>query len=90
MVVAVVSLSSMDGSLVSGPDIITRGFVYVKEAEELIGELKDITATVVYECAYKHVTDWMTIKSMIKSRLSDYLYKKTKRSPMILPVIMEI
>lgn len=90
MVVAVVSLSSIDGSLVSGPDIITRGFVYVKEAEELIGDLKDITATVIFECAYKNMRDWATIKSIIKARLSDYLYKKTKRNPMILPVIMEI
>lgn len=90
MVVVVVSLSGEDGSMISGPDIITRGFVYVKEAEELIGELKDITATVIFDCSYKRMTDWAAIKAVIKAKLSDYLYKKTKRNPMILPVIMEI
>ncbi len=90
MLVVVVSLSGEDGSMISGPDIITRGFVYVKEAEELIGELKDITATVVFDCQYKHMHDWTTVKAIIKAKLSDYLYKKTRRSPMILPVIMEI
>ena len=90
MLVVVVSLSSEDGSLVSGPDIITRGFVYVKESEELMNELKDISMEVMDSCTLKHITDWATIKATLKSRLSDFLYKKTKRSPMILPVIMEI
>ena len=90
MVVAVVSLSSEDGSLVSGPDIITRGFVYVKENEEIINDLKLLVSEVVWDCSYRHMRDWSTIKSMIKGRVSDYLYKKTRRSPMVLPVIMDI
>ena len=89
MLVVIVNLSSEDGSLASGPDIITRGFVYVKEAEELINELKAIVMETLEDCAARHVTDWATLKGTIKSRLSDHLYKKTKRNPMILPVIME-
>ena len=90
MLVAVVGLSSYDGSIISGPDIITRGFVYVKESEELIEELKDVVVEAVEECNYRNITDWNAIKNMVKARLSDFLYKKTKRNPMILPVIMEI
>lgn len=90
MVVAVINISSEDGEIISGPDIITRGFVYVKESEELIAELKDIIYDAVEECRMKRMLDWATMKSVVKTRLSDYLYKKTKRNPMILPVIMEI
>ncbi|MCI8538909.1 MAG: ribonuclease J [Oscillospiraceae bacterium] len=90
MIVVVVSMSSEDGSVLSGPDIITRGFVYVKESEELMDELKTLAADVLQECEYRHTTDWASIKSEVKSELSSYLYKKTKRNPMILPVIMEI
>ncbi|MBQ4427110.1 MAG: ribonuclease J [Oscillospiraceae bacterium] len=90
MVVCVVSLSSEDGSLVSGPDIITRGFVYVKENEDIINDLKLVTAQVCADASHKRMMDYSTIKAMIKSRVSDYLYKKTKRSPMVLPVIMDI
>ncbi len=90
MLVVVVSLSSEDGSVVSGPDIITRGFVYVKEAEELLKDLKDVTMDALSLCSSRRITDWTSMKSVLKSRLSDYLYKKTKRNPMILPVIMEV
>lgn len=90
MLVVIVSMSSEDGSLISGPDIITRGFVYVKEAEELINALKAITIEALEECSDRNVSDWATMKSNVKARLSDYLYKKVKRNPMILPVIMEI
>jgi ribonuclease J len=90
MVVVVVSLSGEDGNLISGPDVITRGFVYVKESEELIAELRELTINALEDCRNKNITDWATIKSTIRAKLSDYLYKKTKRNPMILPVIMEI
>ena len=90
MLVVVVSLDGEDCSLISGPDIITRGFVYVKESETLIDELKEEVLDVLYVCEEKRIKDWATIKSMIKNRLSDYLYKNTKRNPMILPVIMEV
>ncbi len=90
MIVVVVSMSSEDGSVVSGPDIITRGFVYVKESEALMDELKSLATQVLYDCECKHMTDWSAIKSEVKGELSSFLYKKTKRNPMILPVIMEI
>ncbi len=90
MIVVVVNLSGEDGSILSGPDIITRGFVYVKESGDLMEELKDIAAEAVEECVNQNITDWATIKANIKSSLSNYLYRHTKRNPMILPVIMEI
>ena len=90
MIGVVVNLSSEDGAIISGPDIITRGFVYVKESGDLMEELKEIATEAVEDCISQHVTDWATIKASIKSSLSNYLYKHTKRNPMILPVIMEI
>ena len=90
MIVVVVNLSGEDGAIISGPDIITRGFVYVKENGDLMEELREIAADAVEECLYQHITDWATIKASIKSALSNYLYRNTKRNPMILPVIMEI
>ncbi len=90
MIVVVVSLSGEDGSVVSGPDIITRGFVYVKESGDLIEELRLIAVDVLEECSRRRQKDWATIKNAIKNELSGYLYKATKRNPMILPVIMEI
>ena len=90
MIVVVVSMSGEDGSVVSGPDIITRGFVYVKESEALMDELRGIACQTLYDCESRHITDWATIKSEVKGDLSSFLYKKTKRNPMILPVIMEV
>jgi ribonuclease J len=90
MIVVVMSMSGEDGSLISGPDIITRGFVYVKESEELMEELRTIAAQVLYECEKDHITDWTAIKANVKNELSMFLYKKTHRNPMILPVIMEV
>lgn len=90
MIVVVLSLSSEDGGLISGPDIVTRGFVYVKESEELMEELRQVAMQALEDCQARKVLDWAAIKSAIKNDLSGYLYKKTKRNPMILPVIMEI
>ena len=90
MIVVVASLSGEDCSLVSGPDIITRGFVYVKESEGLMEELRMVALEAIERCEEQNVTDWATIKSSIKNDLSGFLYKKTKRNPMILPVIMEV
>jgi ribonuclease J len=90
MIVVVASLSGEDGSLISGPDIITRGFVYVKESEGLMEELRNVALEALQRCQAEAVTDWATIKSAIKSDLSGFLYRKTKRNPMILPVIMEV
>ena len=90
MIVVCVSLSSQDCSVITGPDIITRGFIYVKESEELMDELRDVAMEAIDRCSRKRVRDWAAIKSAIKNDLSGYLYKTTKRKPMILPVIMEI
>ena len=90
MIVVVLSMSGEDGSLVSGPDIITRGFVYVKESEGLLEELRQVALEAIQSVDVKYATDWSAIKGTIKGDLSNYLYKKTKRSPMILPVIMEV
>ena len=90
MIVVCVNLSSQDGSLISGPDIITRGFIYVKESEKLMEELRDVALDAIERCQRKRVRDWSAIKTAIKNDLSGYLYKATKRNPMILPVIMEI
>ena len=90
MIVVCVNLSSQDGSVITGPDIITRGFIYVKESEDLMDELREVAMEAIDRCARKHIRDWTAIKSAIKSDLSGYLYKHTKRNPMILPVIMEI
>ena len=90
VIVVVLSMSGEDGSLVSGPDIITRGFVYVKESEGLLEELRQVALEGLQSVDSRYSTDWSAIKGAIKGDLSGYLYKKTKRSPMILPVIMEV
>ena len=90
MIVVALSMSGEDGSLVSGPDIITRGFVYVKESEGLLEELRQVALEALQHVDTRYSTDWSAIKGAIKGDLSGYLYKKTKRSPMILPVIMEV
>jgi len=93
MVVVVMNLSSEDGSLVSGPDIVTRGFIYVKESEEL---MKDLRRIALEALAHSRPSgkggrvDYSAIRTAVKQDLSGFLYKKTRRSPMILPVIMEI
>ncbi len=90
MIVVVLPYSSDDRKLLSEPEIITRGFIYVKEAEAMMDELKRVTLESVAACEEQRVTDWTAIKNRVKSNLSGYLYKTTRRSPMILPVISEI
>jgi ribonuclease J len=90
MIVVVLSLSGEDNSIISGPDIITRGFVYVKESAELMDEMKQLVLETLYSFRETNIRDWTTVKTSIKAALSAYLYKNTKRNPMILPVIMEI
>ncbi len=90
MIVVCVNVSSQDGGIISGPDIITRGFIYVKESEALMDELREVAAEAIERCSRKRVRDWNTVKSAVKNDLSGYLYKTTKRNPMILPVITEI
>ncbi len=90
MIVVVLPYSSYDHRLLADPEIITRGFVYVKEAEDMMEELKRVTLESVYSCEAQRIRDWTTIKARVKSNLSGYLFKTTKRSPMILPVISEV
>ncbi|WP_027308309.1 ribonuclease J [Caloramator sp. ALD01] len=86
----VVTIEKETGKVIAGPDIISRGFVYVRESEDLIEESKKIVKKVLDNCVMNQIKDWATIKSNIKDELKTYLYEKTKRNPMILPIIMEI
>ena len=88
--VVVLTLSRGQKGLVSDPEILSRGFVYVKEAEDLMMHAKKVITRTVNECMSGRGSNWSTIKSKVKSALSSYLYNKTKRSPMILPIIIEV
>ena len=85
----VVTIEKQSGKVVSGPDIISRGFVYVRESEGLMDEAREIVKAVLKECEEKQITDWATLKSKMRDELREFLYEKTKRKPMILPIIME-
>ncbi|UYZ36298.1 ribonuclease J [Clostridium beijerinckii] len=85
----VVTIEKQTGRVVSGPDIISRGFVYVRESEGLMDEAREIVKSVLKTCEEKQITDWATLKSKMRDQLREYLYEKTKRKPMILPIIME-
>ena len=90
MLVVVMTLSGEDASLVSGPDLISRGFVYEKESDQFMEELRRLAQESLVYCEQHNFTDWASIKGKVKSNLSGYLFRTTKRSPMILPVIMEV
>lgn len=90
VVMAIVTLSAEDGKPVAVPEIITRGFVYVKEAESLLEELRRVVNESMDSCERQRITEWSAIKGRIKSNISGYLYKTTRRSPMVLPVIIEV
>ena len=86
----VVTLSKENKAIIAGPDIISRGFVYVRESEKLMDEARDIVRDVFTKCEERKITDWSTLKSTVRDELRAFLYEKTKRKPMILPIIMEI
>ena len=86
----VVTMQKETGTVIAGPDIISRGFVYVRESERLMDEAKAIVKDVLNECEEKNIKDWATLKSNMRDELREFLYEKTKRRPMILPIIMEI
>lgn len=90
ILIVVLALDSYNSQLVSGPDIVSRGFVYVRESDELLEEARLLVDTAVTGCLDKGQTDWGKLKSTIKDVLSDFVWKKTKRRPMILPIIMEV
>jgi ribonuclease J len=85
----VITMEKQTGKVVSGPDIISRGFVYVRESEGLMDEARDIVKSVLKNCEERQITDWATLKSKMRDELREFLYEKTKRKPMILPIIME-
>lgn len=86
----VASIDAESGFVVSGPDIVSRGFVYVRESEMLMDDAKRLVRRVLEDCADKNVREWGTIKNRVREDLSRLLYERTKRSPMILPIIMEV
>ena len=90
IMVVVLALDSYNGVLVSGPDIVSRGFVYVRESETLMDEAREVIELAIDTCLDRGITDWGKLKGSIRDNLSDYLWKKTKRRPMILPIIMEV
>ncbi len=90
LMVVVVSIESETGAIVAGPDIISRGFVYVRESETLMEEARSMVAKALEKCEQEGITNWTYLKGIIKDTLKNYIWQKTKRSPMILPIIMEV
>ena len=90
LMVVVVSMEEDTGQIVAGPDIISRGFVYVRESEGLMDGAREVVMKALQECEEKNITSWNYIKNLIKDTLKNYIWQKTKRSPMILPIIMEV
>ncbi|NLY50112.1 MAG: ribonuclease J [Firmicutes bacterium] len=90
ILIVVVTLDKQKGQVVAGPDIVSRGFVYVREAEELLEEAKDKVRQALEKCETSRATEWATIKSQVRDTLGKFLFERTRRRPMILPIIMEI
>ena len=90
IIIVVVSIDRASGIVVSGPEIISRGFVYVRESEELMDESRQLLGDALSRCSSQELREWNALKTKLRDTLSDYIYEKTKRSPMILPIIMEI
>jgi len=90
IMIVVLTLERYSNQLLAGPDIVSRGFVYVRESEGLMDEARQVVEKALDNCMKKHITDWGKIKSAIRDDLNDFLWKRTKRSPMILPIIMEV
>ena len=90
LMIVVVTISKEDGKVLAGPDIISRGFVYVRESEDLMDGAKNVIKDVLKECEERNIKEWAYLKNNIKENLKEYLYQRTKRNPMILPIIMEV
>ena len=90
LIVVVITTEGETGNVIAGPDVISRGFVYVRESEDLMDDVKEVIKEALAKCNDKRKNDWSAKKAIIKDTLRDYLYEKTKRKPMILPIIMEI
>ena len=90
LIVIVLTMDSSTGEVVAGPDVISRGFVYVKESENLMDDVKSVVRHEIKKCEERGIRDWATIKSAARENLRDYIFMKTKRNPMIIPIIMEV
>ena len=90
MIIVVVSLDRKTAKVVSGPDIVTRGFVYVRENEPLIEEIKEVARHELEKCEKQSIRDWATIKTRVRESMMKYIFTKTKRQPMILPILMDV
>ncbi|MDE7399088.1 MAG: ribonuclease J [Oscillospiraceae bacterium] len=90
VMIIVATIERESGRVIAGPDIVSRGFVYVRESEELLDDAKNLMRSVMNDCQERNVREWGNIKSAMRDALSDFIYKETKRSPMILPIIMEV
>lgn len=90
LIIIVMTMDSSTGEIIAGPDVISRGFVYVRESENLMENVKSVIRNEIEKCERNHITDWSTIKSNLRDNLKDYIAQKTKRNPMILPIIMEV
>jgi len=90
LIIVVLTLDATTGEVVAGPDVITRGFIYVKESENIMEDIKAEVRRQVSECEERNIRDWTTIKNIVRDNLRDYIFYKTKRNPMIIPIIMEV
>ena len=90
LIIIVLTMDSSTGEVVAGPDVISRGFVYVRESENLMDDVKSVVRHEIAKCEERGIRDWTTIKSTVKENLRDYIFIKTKRNPMIIPIIMEV
>ena len=89
LVIVVATVNSRTGQVMAGPDLVSRGFVYVRESEQLMDEARRLVSQCFERCAAENVRDWNSVKTRVREALSSYIYRKTKRSPMILPILME-
>ena len=90
ILIIVLTMDKASGTIVAGPDIVSRGFVYVRESEVLMEEAREKVKQALDKCEENHISEWSAIKSNVRDALGRYLYERTKRRPMILPIIMEI
>ena len=90
ILIVVMGMNRGGHNLISGPDIVSRGFVYVREADELLDEAKDRVLTILEKCEEKNINDWTGIKNQVRDGLGKFLYDRTRRRPMILPIILEV
>ncbi len=90
IIIVVASIDAKNGFVAAGPDVVSRGFVYVRESEELLDQAREIARRVLEECCSRHMLDWSTMKARVRDELSHMIFHKTKRSPMILPIIMDV